>query len=296
MMDEFNYEEAFNRNYGIFGKEEQEKIRETKAAIIGCGGIGGCVSVLLARSGVEKITLVDPGKYDLSNLNRQIGCFTDTIGRNKVDLLKDEIKRINPKARVETRLEISDKELRGFIVGNDVVIPAADDFALGFLVIREAKQLGIPCVGGYPTGAFSRVSVFLSSSPEAEECFGFPKGLSYPTLKKITTGATYRRLGRKFLQRYKEEGGLQEDWFNQFVEGKVTLPSIGPIVWLTASLVVCEVLKLITGRWQPVIAPDHWHVTMEGIRIEKFKPPSGLIKIVASFLHGLQTKETQHGG
>jgi tRNA A37 threonylcarbamoyladenosine dehydratase len=56
---EFDYKQAFQRNYGIFTNDEQEKIRNAKILLVGCGGVGGVMAILLARCGVENFVLVD---------------------------------------------------------------------------------------------------------------------------------------------------------------------------------------------------------------------------------------------
>jgi tRNA A37 threonylcarbamoyladenosine dehydratase len=76
-----DYEKLFQRNYGIFSRDEQQRIRQASILILGCGGIGGLVAIILARSGVSQF--VDFDSYEPTNMNRQIACFVDTIGRNK---------------------------------------------------------------------------------------------------------------------------------------------------------------------------------------------------------------------
>ena len=94
------YENYFERNYGVFTAEEQTRIRKSKIVIVGNGGIGGLVAVILARSGIENFVLYDFDEYSISNLNRQIGCFQDTIGRKKAEVIKEQILAINPQANV----------------------------------------------------------------------------------------------------------------------------------------------------------------------------------------------------
>ncbi|HQP31124.1 MAG TPA: ThiF family adenylyltransferase, partial [Deltaproteobacteria bacterium] len=65
------YQELFARNYGIFSQAEQERLRQACILIVGCGGIGGTVAVMLARSGVGRFILVEFDDYSPSNMNRQ---------------------------------------------------------------------------------------------------------------------------------------------------------------------------------------------------------------------------------
>ena len=168
------YMEKFKRNYGIFTHEEQEKIRNAKVMLIGCGGMGGVMAIVLARSGVENFVLVDPDIYEPTNMNRQIGCFVDTYGLSKVVVTKDELMRINPEIKAETyEKEMSVESLDTLIKDDvDVLVGVADDFPFAILAMRNAKKKGIPCVIGYPTGMFARVTAILPDGPEAEEPFG----------------------------------------------------------------------------------------------------------------------------
>jgi len=286
----FEYEQAFKANYGIFEKETQGKIKKSKIAILGCGGVGGSVAVLLARSGVENFTISDPGDYEITNLNRQIGCFMDTLKEKKVEVIRRDILRINPDAKVKAIKNITINELEEIIKEDDIAIPAADDFALSIVMVRLAKKVGKPSVIGYPTGALTRICVFMPDSPDPEECFGLPAGQSYETLEELTAKSVYRKLGEKFLRYYREEGEWTEDWFNNFIDTKVSLPQIAPIVWLTSSFVTIEILKIITGKWDPVVAPKHWHITPNNTKIEEFEPPPSAMKVLSVLFEGKSEK------
>ena len=73
--------------------------------IVGVGGAGGVMAIALARSGIANFNLVDFDVYSLSNLNRQIGCFMDTLGKYKSEVVKSEILRINPEAKVNAIMQ-----------------------------------------------------------------------------------------------------------------------------------------------------------------------------------------------
>ena len=94
-------DEKFSRTEMLIGKEGMEKLKNAKVAVFGLGGVGSFVCEGLARSGVGGFVLVDFDKVDESNINRQIIATTKTIGRNKVDVMKERILDINPDANVE---------------------------------------------------------------------------------------------------------------------------------------------------------------------------------------------------
>ena len=93
-------EERLKRTALLFGDEAIEKLKNAHVAIFGIGGVGGYVAEALARSGVGKFTLVDNDFVSESNINRQIIALNSTVGKYKVDVMKERISDINPDAEV----------------------------------------------------------------------------------------------------------------------------------------------------------------------------------------------------
>ena len=93
-------ESKFSRTEMLVGNEGMEKLKEAKVAVFGLGGVGSFVCEGLARSGVGNFILVDFDRIDESNINRQLIATVNTIGRYKVDLMKERILEINPDANV----------------------------------------------------------------------------------------------------------------------------------------------------------------------------------------------------
>lgn len=90
----------FSRTELLFGKEAMEKLAGSRVAVFGIGGVGGYTVEALVRSGVGAIDLIDDDKVCLTNLNRQIIATRSTVGKYKVDVMKERILDINPKARL----------------------------------------------------------------------------------------------------------------------------------------------------------------------------------------------------
>jgi tRNA A37 threonylcarbamoyladenosine dehydratase len=88
----------FSRLELILGKEGLSRLRNLHIMIVGVGGVGSFAAEALARSAIGKITLVDHDEVCVTNVNRQIHAFTDTVGQKKVDLMVDRLKKINPLA------------------------------------------------------------------------------------------------------------------------------------------------------------------------------------------------------
>ena len=91
----------FSRTETLIGKEGIEKLKKSKVAVFGIGGVGSFVVEGLARAGIENLIIVDFDKYDITNINRQLGALHSTIGKYKVDVMKERILDINPNVEVE---------------------------------------------------------------------------------------------------------------------------------------------------------------------------------------------------
>ena len=94
--------EQFSRTAQLIGEENVKKLFSKHVIVFGCGGVGGFVVEALARSGIGKISLVDNDSVNISNINRQIIALHSTVGKQKVDVLKNRILDINPNCQVFT--------------------------------------------------------------------------------------------------------------------------------------------------------------------------------------------------
>ena len=110
----------FSRTELLIGKEGIEKLKNAKVAIFGIGGVGSFVAEGLVRAGIENFILVDDDKVCLTNLNRQIIATRKTIGKYKVDVMKERILEINPDAKVETVQEFYMPNSENQIITSDL--------------------------------------------------------------------------------------------------------------------------------------------------------------------------------
>ena len=90
----------FSRTELLLGKEGMDKLKNSRVAVFGVGGVGGFVCEALVRTGIGAFDLIDDDKVCLTNLNRQIIATGKTIGRYKVDVMKERMLDINPEAEV----------------------------------------------------------------------------------------------------------------------------------------------------------------------------------------------------
>ena len=144
----------FSRTELLFGKEAMEKLAGSRVAVFGIGGVGGYTVEALVRSGVGAIDLIDDDKVCLTNLNRQIIATRSTIGKYKVDVMKELILDINPKAEVnvhkcfylpETKDEFDFSKY-------DYVVDAVDTVTAKIQLVMEAKEAGVPIISSMGAG------------------------------------------------------------------------------------------------------------------------------------------------
>jgi len=261
-----DYDQLFYRNRGIFSKTEQEKIRQGSVLIVGCGGIGGAVAIMLARSGVGRFVLVEFDSYEPTNMNRQIACFDHTIGRNKAQVVKEHILRINPESEVTVYDRyLPHPEIAELIPQVDLVFPAADDFAFSVFVFRDARRLGKTALMVVPAGGWANVSLFPPDRPSPEDMEGVPKLDTYEALREVLATRKYK-LGTYL---YVPFGDWRIDYYRRFIEEGLPPTQICPLVWLSSSLGAMEVVKFLCGKWKPVTSPRYWNITRKKIRIHR---------------------------
>jgi molybdopterin/thiamine biosynthesis adenylyltransferase len=140
-----DYDQAYLRNFGLFTREEQEKLRNAKVAVAGLGGVGGVQAATLARMGIGEMAVMDPGSFDPSDMNRQFGARKSTLGRNKALATAEFLRDINPFMKLEVFDQLMDEEaFGGFIENSAVVIEAIDYVAFDYKAAfhRAARAQG----------------------------------------------------------------------------------------------------------------------------------------------------------
>lgn len=261
------YEQFFERNYGVLEPEQQERVKNASVVIIGCGGIGGIIAIALARSGLENYILFEHDTYQPSNMNRQIECFCDTMGVNKAAAIHEAMLKINPEIQTQIHERaLEPQEIDQVVDLGDVIIPAADEWPLSINIIDRTIDFGKPAIMAYPVGALARVSTFLPGGPYGSECLVMPYRAPYHELKTFMDDPNNRQI----LQYYQTAGAWRQDWFDDWCQGKRPHAQLCTPVWITGALAAMEVIKLVSGKWEPVAAPRCWNITPTSARITRF--------------------------
>ena len=138
----------------LIGKDNIQKLANSKVIVYGIGGVGSFVVEGLARAGVENIILVDNDVITPSNLNRQIHATISNIGKLKVDCMKERILSINPKVNVETYIPQNIENGEELLIDNtiDYVVDAVDTITTKLKLIQRAKEKQVPIISCMGTG------------------------------------------------------------------------------------------------------------------------------------------------
>lgn len=146
--------EQFEREIRLIGEEKFLKLTNAKIAIFGIGGVGSFVTEGLARAGVGKFLLVDNDVIDITNVNRQIHANMNTIGRLKVEVMKERVLNINPQAKVETSTEffMPGSKLLEEVDKIDYIVDAIDTVKGKIELICCAEKQNIPIISAMGTG------------------------------------------------------------------------------------------------------------------------------------------------
>ena len=145
------------KDIGILG---QKKILSSKVLIIGAGGLGSPVAEFLSRAGVGSIGVVDNDKVSLSNLHRQSLYNTSDIGKFKVKIAKDKIKKINPNTKVTIyKIRLNNNNFKKIINDYDYIVDGSDNFTTKFLLndycLKFKKVLVIGAISKFDGHVFT---------------------------------------------------------------------------------------------------------------------------------------------
>lgn len=150
---------AQERTKILLGGEGLALLASKHVLIVGLGGVGGAVAEAIARSGIGRITLLDHDTVGLSNMNRQLVCTTETLGKPKAQAMGERVLSINPHIGLETRqLFLNPDNIRTLLKeGNslgtfDYVLDCIDSVSCKADLVASCQQLGIPVASSMGAG------------------------------------------------------------------------------------------------------------------------------------------------
>ena len=144
----------FSRTALLIGEKGVEKLKNSRVAIFGVGGVGGYVLEALVRSGVGALDLIDNDRVSVSNLNRQIIALQSTIGELKTQVAAARAKEINPSVQIQTyETFVLPETVHEFNFSKyDYVVDAIDTVSGKIAIIESAKKANVPVISAMGAG------------------------------------------------------------------------------------------------------------------------------------------------
>ncbi len=177
-MPEFSREIAFSRSIGFVTKQELESLKNKTVAIAGLGGVGGSHVLTLARLGVGSMHLADLDVFGLENFNRQAGATMNTIGRNKIDVMIEMARSINPEIKIKAfNKGVTTENMKEFFNGVDAYVDALDFFAFKIRgeVFDYCFENKIPASTAGPIGMGAALLNFMPGQMSFRDYFQWKK-------------------------------------------------------------------------------------------------------------------------
>ena len=235
------YAELTSRNRGLIDATEQAALRRTRFVVAGCGSTGGACVIPLVRSGAERFLLLDPGGYDLSNLNRQDATLAD-VGHNKATASRARILAVNRFASIETdERGVEPGTIGGVLQSGDLVIDAVDvttqagvDAKLA--LHRAACARHLPVLTAYDIAATQYLELFDYRSERR------------PLGGRVDGGGPPDRLMRRLIPPLAVPREIFDELLARRHDSDRAFPQLAMTSTLLGALVVPYVLRLLTGR------------------------------------------------
>jgi molybdopterin/thiamine biosynthesis adenylyltransferase len=162
------FPECYERNFPSLSCPEQLRLFDSSILVAGLGGLGGAISVLLARVGVGRFLLADGDAFTLSNLNRQCLATRPSLGENKAQVAAAHLHEINPALRaVAIPNYLNPDNLPGHLSQVQVAIDGLDNLNSRRDLFAAAQKAGIPLVHGAVTAVFGQVTTVLPDDPDS---------------------------------------------------------------------------------------------------------------------------------
>jgi molybdopterin/thiamine biosynthesis adenylyltransferase len=242
----------------IYGAEAADRIRNARVTIIGTSGSGSPAAHILARSGVENFVLIDPQRLAESNLERVHGSYQPHFEGEveppyKVEVVRDLIKAINPKATVTCIVgNILQLLARNYAVGTDLVICCTDtnhsrtaisELAYRFLLPALDVGVSFESKNGSMTGEVGRLTVYFPGAPCAY-CLGLVDSWR-ATVELMSEEEKERR------RRQAKEAERRGDNAGGYWRDVPEIPTVGHFTSMAGALIASYAIGLLTGKYRP---------------------------------------------
>ena len=223
----------------IIGDEGVDKLKNCNVIVFGVGGVGSFAAEAIARAGVGNLTIVDFDDVDITNINRQLPALHSTVGRYKVDVMKERILDINPNINIKAIREVYNKDTSESILSEDYdyVVDAIDMVTSKIHLIETCKNKGIEIISSMGMGN--------KLDPTKIEVTDIHKTTICPLARVMRKELKDRRIKKlKVVYSTEQPAELKKKIFNgkKITPGSISfVPSVGGLI--IASVVINDLLN-----------------------------------------------------
>lgn len=199
---QFEYGRAFSRNIGWVTLDEQEKLRQSRVAIAGLGGVGGAHLLTLCRLGMANFNIADFDDFDVHNMNRQAGAFMPFMGQPKIDTVAKLAQDINPETSLRLFPQgVTPENIDDFLQDVDVYVDGLDFFALPArrMVFAKCREKGIPALTAAPLGMGVAFLYFSPTGMSFEDYFKVEGHEQQEQYARFIAGLSPAMMNRDYL-------------------------------------------------------------------------------------------------
>ena len=249
--------DQFSRTGLLYGREAMEKLKNSRVAVFGIGGVGGYVVEALARSGIGALDLIDNDTVCLTNLNRQIIATLSTVGRYKVDVAAERIKDISPECKVTTyrTFYLPDTAHLFDFSAYDYIVDAIDTVTGKLAIMENAKKAGVPVISSMGAGnktdpaAFEVADIFETSvCPLAKVIRHECRKRGIEKLKVVYSKEVPKKPIKEMAEAYEKQSGEASGADSSMVR-KREIPGSTAFVPSVAGLIIAgEIVNELSGK------------------------------------------------
>lgn len=265
------YDEMTTRNLGFVSLEEQARLRDGAVFVAGVGGMGGACVQMLARAGVGRIAIADLDDFEVSNLNRQLFAFTDTVDRPKAEVTAEGLLKINPHLRLEVLGGDWTDQLERLASEYPVIVNGCDDVAATVELYRVARRKGATVIDAWASPLPSVVRV-RPEDPRPEERLGYPTvGTPWREITAEQAGEAFMKEIESVLTHSSSHAHVDLQAAAEMAAGKRKRMSFAPMVVTAGALMAGEALSLLMGRRTRTDCRG-WFLNVRDARVERPLP------------------------
>jgi molybdopterin/thiamine biosynthesis adenylyltransferase len=263
----FDYNEAFSRTLGWISESEREILRSKRVAIAGLGGVGGLHFITLVRLGVTKFNVAELDQVELANFNRQVCASVSTLGKDKIEVMRDLGLDINPELDLKLFPQgVTEENIEDFLHDVDLYVDGIDFFELDIRrrLFEVCARKKIPAMTTAPMGMGAAHINFMPGKMTFEEYFRISDVKEEDKYIQFLAGLSPAMLQRNYIVDFSRV---------DFLKRKVPSTPMG--CFLCTGVVGTEALKILLGRPGVSAAPASFQFDAYRSRFKKVRLMSG---------------------